>query len=97
MKKIEMLNVLAKLENKYCDLVWWARSSPKHDHIEGVLESRKRVEENYPEETNSLLNDENPDWIHGFNSGMLAGIRYSLDLNIHGKEDADEFFPSLDT
>ena len=55
------------------------------------------IVENYPEETNSLLNDENPDWIHGFNSGMLAGIRYSLDLNIYGKEDADDFFPSLDT
>ena len=43
MKKNEMINVLKQLENKYCDLVWYARSSPKHDHIEGVLERKQKT------------------------------------------------------
>ena len=55
------------------------------------------MEEAYPEEINSYLNEDHPDWTHGFNSGMLAGIRYTLDLNKYGKEEADESFPCLDS
>ena len=95
MKKNDILNEVQKLESKYCDLVWYARSSPKHDHIKGVLENRKRIEESYPSEVESFL--DGPDWQHGFNSGMLAGMRYILDLFDNNKEEADEYFPMLDT
>ena len=97
MKKNDIKNEVQKLESKYCDLVWYARSSPKHDHIKGVLENRKRIEESYPFEVESFLNGRNPDWEHGFNSGMLAGMRYILDLFDNNKEEADEYFPMLDT
>ena len=97
MTKKELIEEVIKLDKKYCDLVWYARSSPKNDHIKGVLENRKRIEESYPNEVNNLLNGRNSDWEHGFNSGMLAGMRYILDLVENGKEEADEYFPSLDT
>ena len=97
MRKKELIEEVIKLQDKYCDLVWVARSSPENDHIEGVLENRKRIEESYPKEVDSFFNGGNPDWDHGFNSGMLAGMRYILDLVENGKEEADEYFPSLDT
>ena len=96
MKKIEIKNQVQALESKYCDLVWYARSSPKHSHIEGVLENRKRIEEIYPKEINQLLHGET-DWEHGFNSGMLAGMRYIVDLFENNKETGDERFPFLDS
>lgn len=97
MTENEIILELMWLENKYRDLVWYARSLSRNDHIKGVKESREEVEINYPEETNSLLNGDYPDWDHGFNSGMLAGIRYYLDLNIYGKKEAEESFPCMDT
>jgi len=96
MKKIEIKNQVQALESKYSDLVWYARSSPKNDHIKGVLENRKRIEESYPKEVNQLLHGET-DWEHGFNSGMLAGMRYIVDLFENNKETADELFPFLDS
>ena len=95
MKKNDIKNEVQKLESKYCDLVWYARSSPEHDHIEGVLKNRKRIEESYPKEVEAFF--DGPDWEHGFNSGMLAGMRYILDLFDNNKEEADKYFPMLDT
>ena len=96
MKKIEIKNQVQELESKYCDLVWFARSTPNHNHIEGVLENRTRIEESYPKEINQLLHGET-DWEHGFNSGMLASARYIIDLFENNKESADEMFPFLDS
>jgi hypothetical protein len=96
MRKNELIEEVIKLQDKYCDLIWFARSSPENDHIEGVLENRKRIEDSYPKEINQLLHGET-DWEHGFNSGMLAGMRYVLSLDSDGKETADEYFPDLDT
>lgn len=97
MTKKELIEEVVKLQDKYCDLVWYARSSPKNDNIPGVLENRRRIEELYLFEVESFLNGGSPDWDHGFNSGMLAGMRYILDLVENGKDEADEYFPSLDT
>jgi len=96
MKKIEIKNQVQVLESKYCDLVWFARSSPKNYSVAGVLQNRKRIEESYPKEINQLLHGET-DWEHGFNSGMLAGMRYVIDLFENNKETADELFPFLDS
>jgi hypothetical protein len=95
MKKID-ISEIQKLHEKFDSLVWYARSSPKNDHIPKVLENRKRIEESYPKEINQLLHGET-DWEHGFNSGMLASTRYIIDLFENNKETADELFPFLDS
>ena len=35
---------------KYNDLVWYARSSEKHEHIKGVKAEKMRIENTYTEE-----------------------------------------------
>jgi hypothetical protein len=95
MKKID-ISEIQKLHEKFDSLVWYARSNPKNDHIKGVLENRKRIEESYPTEVLDLGGVEGQ-WHHGFNSGCLAGLRFVLDLSDNGVEYAKEEFPSLDT
>ena len=112
---------LQDLEKKYNDLVWYARSPHKsmirvvykdtpEDIIQGALNSQARVEEDYPDEIDNLKGKDS-DWEHGFNSGMLAAIRYVLTATCPieiedefgemfmsgGLEEAKEEFPMLDT
>ena len=96
-KKQEIIDEVKNLERKYFDLVWYARSSSKDDHIKGIKVKRKRVEELYPDEVKNLIQGNNRSWEHGFNSGMLAGMRYILSMVAYGKEDAEGDFPFLDT
>lgn len=96
-KKQEIIDEVKNLERKYFDLVWYARSSSKDDHIKGIKVKRKRIEELHPDEVKNLIKRNNQNWDHGFNSGMLAGMRYVLSLAVYGKEDAEEDFPFLDT
>ena len=97
MKKQEIIDVIVGLEEKYFDLVWYARKSEEdYNIIPKVKENVDRIIEKYPTETQNL-SAEGGDWEHGFNSGMLAGIRYVLSLYSEGKEIADEEFPFLDT
>lgn len=97
MKKKLILEEVKKMESKYCALVWYARSSSKHDSIPGVLENRKKIEEAYPAEVAKLKSKTDSDWTHGFNSGMLAGMRYVMDLFTEGIEEAEDSFPDLDS
>jgi hypothetical protein len=97
MTKKEIIAEVEKFESKYCDLVWLARSTPKNDHISAVVENRKRIAELYSEEVKELLDEDAGVWSHGFNSGMLAGMRFVLDLSNCSKEDAIENFPFLDS
>jgi hypothetical protein len=96
-KKKEIIDEVKNLERKYFDLVWYARSSPQNDHLKGSKVNRKRIEEFYPEEVKDLIKGNSRSWEHGFNSGMLAGMRYVLSMAAYGKEDAEENFPFLDT
>ena len=97
MTKKELLQLIVEKEEKYFDLVWYARKSEEHyNTIPKVKENVDRIIEQYPEETQNL-SSEGGDWEHGFNSGMLAGMRYILTLDSEGKEQADEEFPFLDT
>jgi phage-related tail protein len=96
-KKQEIIDEVKNLERKYFDLVWYARSSSKNDHIKGSKVNRKRIEKLYPEEVMDLIKGNNRSWEHGFNSGMLAGMRYVLSMAVYGKEDAEADFPFLDT
>tara|TARA_R110000744_G_scaffold18970_9_gene50411 strand:+ start:275 stop:586 length:312 start_codon:yes stop_codon:yes gene_type:complete len=84
-----MLNVE---QEKYYNLVWYARSDSNADVAK---KERKQIEKLYPEETEQLIN-ENGKWQHGFNSGMLACLR----LINGGKGMTHESiadFPSLDS
>lgn len=115
------MDIIAQMEKKYGDLVWIARSHPMEDDDywagvpadikQKVLAAQNRILEAYPPETFMLaICDDN--WEHGFNSGMLAAIRYvrtlldkSTDIDpdtdqefpVGGRQAADDEFPFLDT
>ena len=114
-----VLKCLNKLEDKYESLVWYARGNfrnlpgvPK-DIIDGAKDAAARVEEIYVHEVESLKNPRRGDWTHGFNSGMLAGLRLVLEalspeeeiddeenggtFVIGGLDSALETFPDLNT
>ena len=95
--KAVVLAEVKKMENKYFDLVCYARSSPKNNSIPGVLENRTRIEKTYPYEVAKLQSGADSGWSHGFNSGMLAGMRYVMDLLTEGIEEAEDLFPDLDS
>ncbi len=77
------------LEEKYFNLVWFARS------IDPAMQNeRDKVVEKYPVECARICG-ENGDWEHGFNSGMLACLRLVSHARVyHSKLDE---FPLLDT
>ena len=105
----EAIEHFSGLSGKYCDLVWYARKPPLEDNIawdkltqdpdirKGAMASTFKVEEQYPEETKRIACPEHGDWEHGFNSGMLAALRYVLDTLEGDHEFAKDCFPMLDT
>jgi hypothetical protein len=64
---------LKALEQKYFDLVWFARSRPENANIPGVKANKDRITAAYPKEVAELQGATS--WPHGFNSGMLACTR----------------------
>ena len=96
MNKKQLIEEVVKKQNKYSDLIWYARSSSEHDNIPGVKENRERIEGLYPYEVNELYIDDS-NWQHGFHSGMVAALRYVLSMDELGLEQADEWFPELDS
>lgn len=83
-----------EMMDKYGDLVWYARKFPEDRRIPGVVEAMTEVENKYPKELQDF--NKNPEWTHGFNSGMLAASRlfhaYSLDpdwTEIISNDDSD--------
>ena len=96
MNKKQLLETIVQKQDKYVDLMWYARSNPKDISIEGVKENKERIEKLYPNEVKELQS-ENGDWQHGFHSGMVAALRYILTMDDIGKEAADEEFPMLDS
>jgi hypothetical protein len=73
------------LLSKHADLMWYGRSNPASDVEfwndvpddirQGAFQSQMKVEEDYPDEVAELRNDETG-WHHGFNSGVVAAIRF---------------------
>jgi len=93
--KEQVLQMAIQQQHKYEELVWFARSG-RNIHIPSVIKHRETIKNQFPTEIQQLQN-ENSDWTHGFNSGMLAGMRLitsMMDINI---EHAIENFPELDT
>ena len=65
-------NKISEIESKYCDLVWLTRSDSDSPDI---VKIRDTVSMKYPGELEKLKDEEQGDWTHGFNSGMLACAR----------------------
>lgn len=93
----EVFEEVKKQEKKYFDLVWYARKGDL-DFIQykEVRDHCRRIEAQYTQECENL-NKEGSSWHHGFNSGMLAGMRLILEMKRSGAQDALDEFPFLDT
>lgn len=68
--------------SKYLDLVWFARSNPdklieeeRYEVVQTVVKSLQEIADKYPQEVLELHDDET-NWQHGFNSGILAYSRF---------------------
>ena len=96
MNKKQLVENILQKQDKYVDLLWYARSKPENESIKGVKENKERIEKLYPNEVKDLQN-ERGDWQHGFNSGMVAALRYILTMDESGLEQANEWFPELDS
>jgi hypothetical protein len=94
--KKEIKELAIEMENKYSDLVWFARKS-KDDYASNdeVRDKMREIMKKYPE-TNDLIKDEY-NWTHGFNSGCLAAFRLILGSMEYNTEEAKEEFPFLDS
>jgi hypothetical protein len=89
---------ISNLEQKYFELVWYARRQPHNLKNEIVKRKSDEVEERWGNEFSFPTNG---DWEHGFNSGCLAAFRFVLEAmdksKFGGLEQARENFPMLDT
>ena len=79
-------SIAQQMQEKYFNLVWYTRSK-----LSSVTAApRKDVERKYPKEVSALRNGDD-NWTHGFNSGMLAGMRLMLGTMEEGDgNDVDE-------
>ena len=93
----EKIRILHEKNEKYLDLVWLARKKPEDRKDRTINAVIKRVEYSYPKEVADLSSVENGDWHHGFNSGMLAALRYVETLDSCGFVQAEMDFPMLDS
>lgn len=77
--KIERFNkIVSELMDKYFDLVWLARSDRDallKSEIYEALSKINEIESKYEIEVKALYEDDT-NWHHGFNSGMLACLRF---------------------
>lgn len=96
MNKKQLVENIIEKHDKYVDLLWYARSKPENESIKGVKENKERIEKLYPNEVKEFQS-ERGDWQHGFHSGMVAALRYILTMDESGLEQANEWFPELDS
>ena len=64
---------------------------------EGIVLKQFALLEAYPDEVKALISDDDGDWAHVFNSGMLAAIRFFWTMEEESLQDALDEFPSLDS
>jgi len=94
--KKEVLDLSVEQEEKYFNLVWFARKSQKDMEIPEVKKGVLEVIKKYPTEVKNLQGKDG-DWEHGFNSGCLAAFRFIITAMTENVEDAKDFFPELDS
>lgn len=95
--KKEAIELMRSKLEKYELLVWLARKSPEDYKMPGVMKLVRKAEGKYKQECMELGDPELGNWSHGFNSGMLACLRYVLTAMEEDIEFAEENFPFLDT
>ena len=97
--------LIAALEEEALKLVWYARTpsfdDPSWDKVpadikQDALNKVSLVEEMFPDGVDALKCPNCGDWRHGFNSGMLAALRFVIRV-AEDPEEAQEEFPMLDT
>ena len=95
MKRSEVEARLKELQDKYFDLVWFARHRPNE---EVGAEAALKIWRKWEAECTRLTED-TTNWEHGFNSGCLAAFRLALGLmgNATDVQMAEDDFPFLDT
>ena len=95
--------------SKYEKLVWFARAGTFTDAL--TQHEKQKIIDEFPNEVEELRDSVIGDWTHGFNSGVLAAMRYvltALDKTLLTDDDdkeyrhggvtvAEEEFPNLDT
>ncbi len=85
------------LEQKYESLVWFARKTSKDIEIPGVAKAMQSIAEEHTDEVLSLINQDFGSWQHGFNSGMLAALRFIQTSIYEDLGQAYKGFPNLGT
>ena len=97
------VNVETVIDNKltkYDDLVWYARKTAEDRANNADCNTEcLRIETTYPNECIRLNDPDAADWEHGFNSGMLAALRYVASYLTNDPveiEFAERSFPYLD-
>ena len=97
--------LIASMEEEALKLIWYARTpsfdDPSWDKVPADIKKDafnkvSLVEEMFPDAIDRLNCSNCGDWTHGFNSGMLAALRFVF----HAAEDPEaalEAFPELDT
>jgi len=95
MKRSEVEARLKELQDKYFDLVWYARHRP--NETVGAA-GASRIRHRWEDECTKLA-DDTTNFTHGFNSGCLAAFRLALGLmgNATDVQMAEDDFPFLDT
>lgn len=100
----QIMTLLQQKSEKYFLLVWSARCRVFSGNSESLppgvaetqIEKMRQIIAMYPEEMTDLQSDDGS-WHHGFNSGMLAGMRYAISLLHENADLAEEKFPALYT
>jgi len=93
----EIMKDVLEMHDKYESLVKYARVTPQQiSEHKLVKELVVKVESSYPTEVEGISGRDG-DWHHGFNSGMLAALRYIITSDSIDKETATDWFPELDT
>ena len=54
MNKKQLVENILQKQDKYVDLLWYARSGPENESIKGVKENKERIEELYPNEVKEI-------------------------------------------
>ena len=104
----DVLEVASGMLDHHESLVWYARKDPDPNgkmwenvpaEIKaGAFEQLKKMDEDphIQSALEALRDPDRGDWHHGFNSGVLAGMRFFLHAAAD-VEEALEMFPELDT
>jgi hypothetical protein len=85
----DVWDAMGEMEEKYRHLVWYVRHNLRKcdeeawdlmpDQIrQDALKAAVRIEKDYPDEVKAIWDENTGDWNYGFNSGVLATLRFAM-------------------